>query len=247
LREPDHATTIATRPATLSGGSELDAVERRFELAAKRLIDIVGAMGAIVALSPVLLWAAVAIGLTEGRPILFRQVRPGFRSKPFTLIKFRTMRPPRKGEVWYRTDAQRVTRIGRILRSTSIDELPTLWNVLRGEMSLVGPRPLFTEYLARYIGEEGRRHEVRPGITGWAVVNGRHSTGFEERLQQDVWYVDHWSVILDLRILVRTVAQVIRRTDVEATQDPKAIGWPDRFEAALNDASHRVEAQTAPD
>lgn len=130
------------------------------------------------------------------------------------------MRDPRPGEVWYLTDDQRVTKVGRFLRSSSIDELPELWNVLRGDLSLVGPRPLLTEYLDQYTPEQRRRHDMRPGFTGWAAVNGRHSAKFEDRLALDVWYVDHWSLRLDVRILGLTVMQVLRRSDVSTTQDP---------------------------
>jgi sugar transferase EpsL len=206
---------------------------RRLKLAAKRTIDLAGAIVGLTLLSPVLVVAAVAVLVTQGRPILFRQARPGLHGKPFTILKFRTMRPPRPGEVWYDTDAQRVTGIGRILRSTSIDELPELWNVLRGEMSLVGPRPLLLEYLDHYTPEEGRRHDMRPGITGWAAVNGRHASRFEDRLQLDIWYLDHWSLGLDVRILGRTVSQVLRRTDVSAAQDLSGIDFPRRFESGL--------------
>ena len=124
------------------------------------------------------------------------------------------------------TDEQRISRLGRFLRSTSIDELPELWNVLRGEMSLVGPRPLLVEYLDTYTPEERRRHDMRPGITGWAAVKGRHALKFEDRLQLDVWYVDHWSLGLDLRIIALTAAQVLRRTDVSTTQDLEEVGFP---------------------
>jgi lipopolysaccharide/colanic/teichoic acid biosynthesis glycosyltransferase len=208
---------------------------RRFGLRAKRGIDILGAIAGLILLSPILAWAALAAVVTQGRPILFRQQRPGLHGQTFTLVKFRTMRSPRRGEVWYDSDAQRITRIGRFLRSTSIDELPELWNVLRGEMSLVGPRPLLVEYLDRYTPEEARRHEMRPGLTGWAAVNGRHSARFEDRLQLDVWYIDHWSLGLDFRILIRTVSMVLRRTDVAASQEFSEIDFPRRFESGLEE------------
>jgi lipopolysaccharide/colanic/teichoic acid biosynthesis glycosyltransferase len=195
-------------------------------LAVKRGMDVAGAAAAIVLSSPVLAWTAVAVASTQGLPILFRHQRPGLHEKPFTVYKFRTMRPPRRGEVWYMTDEQRISRLGRFLRSTSIDELPELWNVLRGEMSLVGPRPLLTEYLDTYNHEEHRRHDMRPGITGWAAVRGRHVLRFEDRVRLDVWYVDHWSLALDLRIIALTVGQVLRRTDVATTQDLGAVGFP---------------------
>ncbi len=176
--------------------------------------------------SPLLAATGVALLVTQGLPILFRQTRPGLGGKPFTIYKFRTMRPPREEEVWYQTDQQRVSRIGGFLRATSLDELPELWNVLRGDMSLVGPRPLLVQYLDSYTADERRRHDVRPGITGWAAVNGRHALRFKERLALDVWYVDHWSFWLDLRILARTVHQVLRRSDVRETQDIDEIGFP---------------------
>jgi sugar transferase EpsL len=195
------------------------------QLAVKRLIDVAGAATGLLLLSPVLLWVAVAVALGSGRPILFRQRRPGLRGELFTIYKFRTMRPPRAGEVYYLTDDRRLTRLGRVLRATSLDELPELWNVLTGEMSLVGPRPLLEEYLDQYAPAEQRRHEMRPGITGWAVVNGRNTLMFRDRLALDVWYVEHWSLRLDAQILFATVAQVLRRTDVAVTED-LSLGFP---------------------
>ena len=185
----------------------------------KRAIDLAGASLALVLLSPVLAWIALAVLVTQGRPVLFRQERPGLGGRPFTMVKFRTMRALRPGEVPYVTDVDRVTRLGRFLRATSLDELPELWNVVRGDMSIVGPRPLLMEYLAEYSADEGRRHDVRPGITGWAVVNGRNSLRFDERLALDLWYVDHVSLALDLRIMAMTVGQVLRRQGVAVTED----------------------------
>jgi lipopolysaccharide/colanic/teichoic acid biosynthesis glycosyltransferase len=200
--------------------------QRGLALAVKRALDLAGAAAALVVLSPVLAVVALAILVADGRPVLFRQARPGLRGRPFTMLKFRTMRAARAGEVWFETDAQRVTRLGRLLRATSLDELPELWNVLRGELSLVGPRPLLVEYLDHYTPEERRRHDVLPGVTGWAVVNGRNALRFEERLALDVWYVDHWSLGLDLRILARTVSRVLRRSDVAVVEDNAAVGFP---------------------
>jgi lipopolysaccharide/colanic/teichoic acid biosynthesis glycosyltransferase len=198
---------------------------RRVALAVKRGLDVVGAAVGLALLSPLLGAIALAVRATLGSPVLFRQERPGLHGRPFTILKFRTMRPPRAGEVWYLTNEERLTRLGRFLRNTSLDELPELWNVLRGEMSLVGPRPLLLHYLAAYTRDEARRHHVRPGITGWAAVNGRHALRFKERLALDVWYVDHWSLALDLRILARTVAHVVARKDVSTTED-LALGFP---------------------
>jgi sugar transferase EpsL len=197
----------------------------RLELVVKRGLDVIGATMAAVALAPVLAWVALAIAATVGRPILFRQERSGLGGRPFTIVKFRTMRAPRAGEVWYLTDNERITRLGRFLRATSLDELPELLNVLRGEMSLVGPRPLLMEYLEEYTPEERRRHNMRPGITGWAAVNGRNTLRFRDRLELDVWYVDHWSLRLDIRILAMTAIQVLRRTDVSTTED-LVLGFP---------------------
>jgi lipopolysaccharide/colanic/teichoic acid biosynthesis glycosyltransferase len=189
-------------------------------------MDVAGAAAGLVALSPVLAGTAAALLFTEGRPILFRQRRPGQGGRIFEIYKFRTMRPPKQGEVAYLTDAERVTRLGRFLRRTSIDELPELWNVLRGDMSLVGPRPLLIEYLDKYTPEERRRHDMPAGLTGWAAVNGRHALKFKERLALDVWYVDHWSLWLDLKILAKTARQVLSRQDVETTQGVAEFGFP---------------------
>ena len=200
-------------------------VTPRAGLAVKRALDVAAAATGLLVLSPVLAWITLAVAARQGRPVLFRQERPGLNGEPFTICKFRTMRSPRRDEVWYLTDDERITRLGRFLRATSLDELPELWNVLRGEMSLVGPRPLLMEYLGKYTPEERRRHDVRPGITGWAAVNGRNVLQFRDRLQLDVWYVDHWSLLLDMRILAMTAIQVLRRTDVSTTED-LALGFP---------------------
>ena len=172
----------------------------------KRLLDVaLSALGLII-LSPVLLALAIAIRLGLGAPILFRQVRPGLRGRPFTLYKFRSLTADPDGT---RSDAERLTRLGSLLRRTSLDELPELWNVLRGDMSLVGPRPLLMEYLPLYTAEQARRHDVRPGITGWAQINGRNAISWEEKFRLDLWYVDHRGLLLDLRILALTLGRVI--------------------------------------
>ena len=187
--------------------------------AAKRALDVLGSALGLVVLSPVLLACSLAVVASMGGPVFFRQARPGRGGRIFTLWKFRTMRAAAPGETWFRTDEERLTRVGRLLRSASLDELPELWNVLKGDMSLVGPRPLLVEYLSKYTAEENRRHEVRPGITGWAQVNGRQRIPFSKRLALDVWYVDHWTVALDIAILARTVAQVFRSGGVVSGQD----------------------------
>ena len=180
----------------------------------KRLFDLALAVPGLILVSPLLLMIAGLTWLLHGRPILFRQVRPGYRAAPFTLYKFRTMTEGRASEGNSRSDAERLTRFGRFLRSFSLDELPELFNVLRGEMSLVGPRPLLTQYLARYTPEQARRHAVLPGITGWTQVNGRNAIGWEQKFRFDVWYVDHWSLGLDLKILVITIWKVLRREGI---------------------------------
>ncbi|MFC6023005.1 sugar transferase [Plantactinospora solaniradicis] len=187
----------------------------------KRLLDVVLAILLLVVASPVMLAVAVAVAATLGRPVLFRQVRPGRHGELFELVKFRTMRPVdvARGAV---TDRDRLTGLGRRLRATSMDELPTLWNVVRGEMSLVGPRPLLVDYLNRYTPAQARRHEVRPGITGLAQVRGRNAMPFPERFAHDVWYVDNRSLRLDLHILASTVGAVLRRRGITAPGSPTA-------------------------
>ena len=180
----------------------------------KRLIDVVGAGVGLVLTGPVLACAAAAIGLTMGRPIFFRHRRPGLGGEPFLLIKFRTMRPPSDDEDMIGNDEGRITAVGRALRTTSIDELPTLWNVLRGDMSLVGPRPLLMRYLERYSPRQARRHQVRPGVTGWAQINGRNELNWDEKFELDVWYVENRSLVLDAKILVMTVAKVLARDGI---------------------------------
>ncbi|NES15399.1 sugar transferase [Micromonospora sp. PPF5-17] len=181
---------------------------------AKRIMDIVGAASLLVLFSPIIAVIAVAILVTDGRPVLFRQVRPGRHGEPFTLVKFRTMRDPHPGEEPWTTDDVRTTRLGRFLRRTSLDELPELALVLTGRMSLVGPRPLVMEYLPRYSAHHARRHEVRPGITGLTQVSGRRSLTFGQRLDLDVEYIDTWSLRLDLAILLRTLAEPFRRGEI---------------------------------
>jgi lipopolysaccharide/colanic/teichoic acid biosynthesis glycosyltransferase len=177
-----------------------------------------------VCLAPALGAAALVVWASLGRPLLFRQLRPGRGGRPFELLKLRSMRNAFDAHGRPLPDRERLTRAGRLLRATSLDELPQLWNVLRGDMSLVGPRPLCLEYLARYSPEQARRHEVLPGITGWAQVNGRAALDWEQRLQLDVWYVDHWSLALDLRILARTVLCVLRREGVSTGEETDFTG-----------------------
>lgn len=182
----------------------------------KRSIDIVAAFSGVVILFPLLLFVAAVVRLCLGSPVLFRQVRPGRGGKPFIIYKFRTMKDIRDAQRNLLPDEERLTRIGHFLRATSIDELPGLFNVLKGDMSLVGPRPLLMEYLKLYTPEQARRHEVKPGITGWAQVNGRNAIAWEEKFALDVWYVDNWSLWLDLKILWLTLVKVVKRSGISA-------------------------------
>ena len=180
----------------------------------KRVLDLVGASIGLLLLSPLMAFVALLIRFTMGPPVLFRQVRLGLHGKPFVMYKFRTMLDLRDEQGNLLPDEKRLTPLGRFLRSTSLDELPQLFNVLKGDMSLVGPRPFLMEYLDRYTPEQFRRHEVKPGITGWAQVNGRNALTWEEKLKLDVWYVDHWSLWLDLKILALTPWKVIKREGI---------------------------------
>ncbi len=180
----------------------------------KTAVDRAAAAVGIVAVAPVLVGAAAAVRVTMGSPVFFRQKRPGRGERTFEIVKFRTMRDATDASGNLLSDAERLTPVGRWLRATSVDELPQLWNVLRGDLSLVGPRPLLVRYLPRYSPEQRRRHEVMPGITGWAQIHGRNAISWEEKFALDVWYVDHWSLALDARIVLETVGRVLRRTGV---------------------------------
>lgn len=180
----------------------------------KRLFDLALTVPGLVVISPLLLIIALLVRWRLGSPVLFRQVRPGYQGKPFTLYKFRTMTDARDAEGNLLPDEVRLTRLGRFLRALSLDELPELFNVLRGEMSLVGPRPLLMQYLERYTPEQARRHEVLPGMTGWAQIHGRNVLSWEERFRLDVWYVDHWSLWLDVKILLITLWKVLKREGI---------------------------------
>lgn len=184
--------------------------------AIKRCIDVAGAMTALTLTSPVLAATAMAVRATLGSPVFFRQKRTGEGGRIFTVLKVRTMNDARDATGRLLPDEQRLTRVGRIVRGMSLDELPQLWNVLRGDMSLVGPRPLLPQYLDRYTPEQARRHEVMQGITGWAQINGRNALTHEQRFELDVWYVDHWSLLLDFKILALTVVRVFDRSKVNA-------------------------------
>lgn len=183
---------------------------------AKRSLDLCIASCGLVLASPALLILAIAIRIRLGSPVLFRQPRPGLGGREFQMIKFRTMSEHRDANGDPLPDELRLTSFGKWLRSTSLDELPELWNVLKGEMSVVGPRPLLMEYLPLYNGHHARRHEVRPGITGWAQINGRNAISWPQKLDLDVWYVDHWSFALDLKIIAMTLSKVMRREGISA-------------------------------
>lgn len=179
----------------------------------KRALDIAVASAGLIVLSPLLLIIAFVIRVTMGAPVFFRQIRPGYKARPFTVIKFRTMMG-NVSQVETSLDGARLTRLGNFLRRFSLDELPQLWNVLTGEMSLVGPRPLLTEYLQYYTPQQARRHDVKPGITGWTQVNGRNEVSWDRKFALDVWYVDHWSFWLDVRILGMTFWKVLTRQGI---------------------------------
>jgi sugar transferase EpsL len=191
-------------------------LERRVSRALKRGLDVVVSASGLVLLSPVLGAVTVLVWLEMGSPVLFRQERPGYNGVPFFALKFRSMTDQRDGLGRLLPDGERITRLGAFLRRSSLDELVQLWNVLCGDMSLVGPRPLLMQYLDRYTPEQARRHSVRPGITGWAQVNGRNDLSWEQKLALDVWYVDHWSLWLDLRILGVTVWKVLKGEGIAA-------------------------------
>ncbi|SMH54618.1 sugar transferase [Maritimibacter sp. HL-12] len=182
----------------------------------KHVLDVLGAGVGLVVFSPVLFAVGLLVWLRMGWPVFFRQTRPGLHGKPFEMIKFRTMREALDAEGNPLPDAERLTGLGRFLRSSSLDELPELWNVLKGDMSFVGPRPLLMEYLPLYSPEQARRHEVRPGITGWAQINGRNAISWEERFALDVWYVDNRTIWLDFKIVWLTVLKVVRREGISA-------------------------------
>jgi len=187
---------------------------RRNKGVVKRAFDIVVSLAALVILSPLLLFVAWQVKRKLGSPVLFRQLRPGLNGRAFQVLKFRTMTEDRDAGGELLPDSQRLPRFGQFLRSTSLDELPELWNVLIGDMSLVGPRPLLMEYIELYSEEQNRRHELRPGITGWAQVKGRNSLSWGEKFELDVWYVDHQSMALDCKVLLLTVMSVLKKEGI---------------------------------
>jgi len=206
----------------------------------KRLFDVSAAIGGLIVLLPVFLGLALLIRIKLGSPVFFRQQRPGLRGKPFSLIKFRTMTNARDDQGDLLPDGVRLNSFGKFLRSTSLDELPELWNVLLGAMSLVGPRPLLMRYLERYTEEQKRRHEVRPGITGWAQIHGRNALSWEEKFKLDVWYVDHYSLTLDLKILFLTLWKILKREGISARGEatmPEFSGTPENDQSSADKSS----------
>lgn len=181
----------------------------------KRTLDITGALGGILLFAPVMLAVALGVRLTMGGPVLFRQTRPGLNRAPFSIYKFRSMKNASRPDGTPLSDAERLTPFGNLIRQLSLDELPQLFNILKGDMSIVGPRPLLFEFFPYYSEEEMRRHEVKPGVTGWAQIHGRNNLNWDERLQMDIWYVDHWSPWLDIKIIFRTIGIVLRRDGVQ--------------------------------
>ena len=197
----------------------------------KRILDITIASTALILLSPVYFIVARKVKKNLGSPVLFRQVRPGLHGKPFEMIKFRTMKDAFDAEGNPLPDSERLTPFGQMLRSTSLDELPELWNVIKGDMSIVGPRPLLMEYLPLYNAEQAKRHHVRPGMTGHAQVNGRNAISWEEKFRLDTWYVEHQSLWLDLKIMLKTIKKVIAKDDISAEGEAtmsKFTGTPDQ-------------------
>ena len=199
----------------------------------KRLIDILAGILGIIFFGLIIILTAISIYITMGRPVFFVQSRPGLQEKLFKLWKFRTMKIPSSGEKWLLSDKERITFIGRIIRKYSIDKLPQLWNLLKGDLSLVGPRPLLKEYLSVYTRRQKKRHDVKPGITGWAQINGRNKIMLSERRELDIWYVENWSIALDIKIIFISIWQVIRGKNVNVISKMSSVD-DQEFEESLN-------------
>jgi sugar transferase EpsL len=205
----------------------------------RRLVDLLGATILSVVLSPILAALAAAVRLTMGSPVLFRQLRPGYKGRPFEVYKFRTMTDPVAPDGTELSDEERLTRVGVFMRRLSLDELPQLWNIIRGDMSFIGPRPLLMEFLKWYSPEQARRHDVKPGVTGWAQVQGRHDIPFSKRLELDVWYVDNRSLRLDLKILGLTFLKVLSMRGAQPAQTDAEVD-----DVGLHDAVRRERGMT---
>jgi len=200
----------------------------------KRLFDLLFTVSIFIVLLPILIFIAFLVRLKLGAPVLFRQQRPGLDGQPFFILKFRTMTDACGADGVLLPDSVRLTRFGRFLRATSLDELPELFNVLKGDMSLVGPRPLLMQYLERYTPEQARRHEVKPGITGWAQVNGRNALTWEEKFKLDVWYVDNWSLWLDIKIIAMTVWKILKREGISQPGQATMEEFKGSFDQSVN-------------
>ena len=238
LEAPQPASSIVINIPSLPKGN----------LLIKRLFDIIGSLAGLMLLSPVMAVIYVLVRVKMGQPVFFRQTRPGLRGKPFTLYKFRTMKRLQQNQQGKLiADTGRITPLGAFLRSSSLDELPELFNVLRGEMSLVGPRPLLMEYLDRYSPHAARRHEVKPGITGWAQVNGRNLLAWDQKFDLDVWYIDHHSIRLDMKILFMTVAQILKREGISHPQHPTMPEFVKPDEEELDMSQMVKEKSDGPD
>lgn len=201
----------------------------------KRVFDGVAASAVLILFSPILFVVAILVRQKLGSPILFTQVRPGLGGQPFKMVKFRTMLDAHDAQGNPLPDEQRLTQFGSFLRSTSLDELPGLWNVITGDMSLVGPRPLLMEYLPLYTAEQAKRHDVRPGVTGWAQINGRNAISWEEKFKLDTWYVDHQSFLLDLKIILLTIKKVLIRDGISAEGEVTMSKFTGTHETNEND------------
>lgn len=212
----------------------------------KRLLDIVIALLALLLLLPLLLMVAVLVRFKLGSPVLFRQTRPGLHGKPFAMIKFRSMRDAMDAQGQPLPDHERLTRFGQLLRSTSLDELPELWNVLKGDMSIVGPRPLLMEYLPLYSPEQAQRHNVRPGMTGLAQISGRNAISWQQKFQLDTWYVQHQSVWLDFKIMLKTVKKVLWREGISAQGEVTTAKFMGNSDAACNDHPSNIQPCSSP-
>lgn len=212
-----------------SSGPIIAGMSLRTRLAVKRIFDVIGASMVLMALSPLFGTVALLVRWRLGSPVFFRQLRPGLGGVPVTIVKFRTMHNAFDPDGQDLPDGERLTRFGQCLRKTSLDELPELWNVIRGDLSLVGPRPLLMKYLPIYSQEQARRHEVRPGITGWAQVNGRNALSWERKFELDIWYVDNWSLRLDLKIMGLTLIRVLQRSGITEKGHPtmREFTWPE--------------------
>ena len=235
----DRPDRPASRPSGEGAPSRTGSAGKGAQRCLKAVFDVVAAAAALAVLSPVLAVVSLLILASAGRHVFFRQERPGYRGRLFGVLKFRTMTDERDAAGNLLPDRDRLTRVGRFVRSTSLDELPQLINVLRREMSLVGPRPQLRRYLDRYSAEHARRHDVMPGITGWAQIHGRHRSTLGQRLDMDVWYVDNWSFLLDLEIIGRTFVQVLRREGYEEQQH-RALEIDD---IGITDAYRKAQAE----